>query len=404
VLHGSVFGSGPVSLEDGFVQLRFGLQLVERAIVTNRVYQGCLLPEAPEKRLFRSASCSFPQLKAFLNRTGFSTKVLKKRPDFDLRYRRLMPTRIRTDEGLEIKIGSLVKHPLIFASFDQHAAVHEAAYVTFTPATPAEFSFFDACINTLRDFLALASRRVRSPVFVELECAFDRYPTVRLLRKSTYVSDDARPLHPLLDLTFEANVAPGGLGSTLKRWFEAAPGLLPVRNLFVASTANRGFLEDSFLASVQGLETLHRRLRPDQYMCQEKFDADILPSLRNAIPSDLSPAHKDALRARLTYGNEYALRRRLKELSLEHREALEQVFGGFKLIDGDFKEMEEIRSARNYLTHLPPTHDATFDRGGLLRLSEIARTLLEFCLMEVAGFSSTDISMLARTREIYHRR
>jgi ApeA-like protein/HEPN superfamily Apea-like protein len=410
LIYGQGLGGELFTLEDCFDRnsTSGGSGIVQKDIVVNVIYRGALLPQEPSRRLFRSAVVSFPHLKAWLGQSGFQPRLLKGNRGWDLKYRTLRPIVFHTNDGLRIEITwrAARNYP---APFDEEATIEEWAYVTFSPAEPKDLTYFDSCASTVRDFLTLSTRRVHGPSVFSLTGAWPnlrrikdqprRPVTMRLLRKEVYSPTGDRRLNPFLDMTFVATDMPGGLESCLRRWFQLAPPLRPVRNLFAATTAARGFLEDRFLSAVQALETLHRRIYPNHvFMEEEQFKSEVLPKLTGAVPPSVVAGHRQAMITRMGYLWEYSLRRRLKELFQEHRAALEQVFGALGAIH------EEIVQTRNYLTHLPPgaDHEAP-EPQKLYRLTEVCRTLLEFVLMGVAGLSTTDVHQLSISKQIYLR-
>lgn len=258
-----------------------GSGIIQKDIVVNMIYRGSLLPREQEQRLFRRAVVSFPQLKAWLGQSGFHTKSLKRTRGWDLQYRRLRPIGIRTSEELRIDIRWRA-FPAYPAHFEEEAPIREWVYVTFSPAKPRNLAFFDSCISTLRDLLALATRRVYGPVGLSLTGTWydlkkttgrkRRPASMSLLRQDVYPSTRERRLHPLLDMTFTAADMPGGLESCLQRWFDLTPALVPARNLFAAATADRGFLEQRFLTTVQAIETFHRRTSLGKYTLRQRLE------------------------------------------------------------------------------------------------------------------------------------
>ena len=126
----------------------------------------------------------------------------------------------------------------------------------------------------------------------------------------------------------------------INNWIEAYEKITPAFNLyFLAKMGMQTYLEERFMALVQGLEAYHRRTSNQKQMDEAEFK-ELIDNLIDQCPQE----RKEWLKGKLQYGNEVSLRHRLKSLIEPFEDVIEDWQKPKGLID-------KIVNTRNYLTH-----------------------------------------------------
>ena len=129
-------------------------------------------------------------------------------------------------------------------------------------------------------------------------------------------------------------------GTILAKWFDLYDQIAPALNWYFAIQYRTDlYLESQFLAMVQSLEALHRRLFPNDVESQDQHRQRV-----ERILHALEEPDRSWLEPRLQYANEPTLRQRLEQL-IQPSQAL------FKSGRQKQSFINSIVATRNYLTH-----------------------------------------------------
>jgi hypothetical protein len=140
-----------------------------------------------------------------------------------------------------------------------------------------------------------------------------------------------------------------------------------------------------FLALTQGLETLHRRTRPGEYVDRTTYAA-VEKALATAIPQTVPRDLRQALTKRIGYGNEFAQRRRFKDLRHDLGDETRA------LILPEPRFLEDVVDARNFLTHYPAGETAPMAEAELFATSMRLRAFICALLLLELGFTDAEIA------------
>ena len=175
--------------------------------------------------------------------------------------------------------------------------------------------------------------------------------------------------------------------SIIQNWIEAYEQIAPAFNLyFLAKMGMQTYLEERFMALVQGLEAYHRRTSNQKQMDEAEFK-ELIDNLIDQCPQE----RKEWLKGKLQYGNEVSLRHKLKSL-----------IEPFKEIIGDQKKQKElinrIVNTRNYLTHYDLSLESKAAQGeALWPLCLKMELLFQLHFLQLIGFTHEQIdAILAR--------
>jgi hypothetical protein len=159
---------------------------------------------------------------------------------------------------------------------------------------------------------------------------------------------------------------------------------------FSTKAANQNYIENDFLALVQGLETYHRRISNEKLM-----DGEVFKKLVDSIVNQCPEENKEWLSGRLTHGNEISLTQRIK-----------RVIEPFKEIIGTSKErgklIRSIVDTRNYLTHYDEDLKEKAANGKKLwLLCNKLEAFFQLHFLQVLGFTNEEIkSVLDNSYEL----
>ena len=170
----------------------------------------------------------------------------------------------------------------------------------------------------------------------------------------------------------------------INNWIKAYEKIAPSFNLyFWAKMGMQTYLEERFMALVQGLEALHRRTSNEKRMDEAKFD-ELLKNLIDRCPD----GQKEWLGTTLKYGNEVSLRKRLKDII----EPFKDVIGNRtkpKIL------INRIVNSRNYLTHYDLSLESEAAKGEELWTICLKMELLfQLHFLHLIGFSREQIDSI----------
>ena len=173
-------------------------------------------------------------------------------------------------------------------------------------------------------------------------------------------------------------------GLIINNWIEAYEKITPAFNLyFLAKMGEQQYLEERFMALVQGLEAYHRRTSNQKQMDEAEFK-ELIDNLIDQCPQE----RKEWLKGKLQYGNEVSLRHRLKSLIEPFKEIIEDQKKQKELIN-------RIVNTRNYLTHYDQSLELEAAQGDALwNLCLKMELLFQLHFLKLIGFSREQIDSL----------
>ena len=170
----------------------------------------------------------------------------------------------------------------------------------------------------------------------------------------------------------------------INNWIEAYEKIAPTFNLyFLAKMGMQTYLEERFMALVQGLEAYHRRTSDEKRMDEAEFE-ELVENLIEKCPEE----HREWLSRELKYGNEVSLRKRLRDLIKPFKDVIGNREKRNNLID-------RIVNTRNYLTHYDPCLESEAAEGqDLWNLCVNMELLFQLHFLQLIGFSREQIDSL----------
>ena len=182
----------------------------------------------------------------------------------------------------------------------------------------------------------------------------------------------------------------------VNNWIKAYEKITPAFNLYFLAQMGAQqyqYLEERFMALVQGLEAYHRRTSDEKQMCQAEFE-ELVNNLIDRCPEE----KREWLKGKLRYGNEVSLRHRLKRIIEPFNEIIGSQRTRKRLID-------RIVNTRNYLTHYDESLESeTAINEDLWSLCLKMELLFQLQLLQLVGFSREQIdSIVANCPQIQRK-
>ena len=180
----------------------------------------------------------------------------------------------------------------------------------------------------------------------------------------------------------------------INNWIKAYKKITPSFNLyFLAKMGMQTYLEERFMALVQGLEAYHRRTSDEKRMDEAEFEG-LIENLIEKCPEE----HREWLSRELKYGNEVSLRRRLRDIIKPFKDIIGNRTKRENLID-------RIVNTRNYLTHYDPCLESETAEGqDLWNLCVNMELLFQFHFLQLIGLRREQIdSLLANSLPLRRR-
>ena len=170
----------------------------------------------------------------------------------------------------------------------------------------------------------------------------------------------------------------------INNWIEAYEQITPTFNLyFLAKMGMQTYLEERFMALVQGLEAYHRRTSDEKRMDEAEFEG-LVENLIEKCPEE----HREWLSRELKYGNEVSLRKRLRDLIKPFKDVIGNRTKRDNLID-------RIVNTRNYLTHYDQSLESEAAQGDALWSLYLKMELLfQLHLPHLIGFNREEINSI----------
>lgn len=327
----------------------------------------------------------YSYLNSWLEVSGISILIDKNDVERTLRVEYASPDTIRFKIDKDITMTFLFKWTTSRSSLHE-VCLQERVWLEIDSADKKDLEYYLELMWRVSDFLSMIIGENVYPLIIEGKLEDSEKPerfTVYFGNNSMKPLKERPPREPIPFHKVESK-----LDGLFKTWFEKIDLLQPVYNLYLSSIYNpRMYLEQRFLALVQGLESYHRRTRhgKDRYLPDDLYNeileefGEFIHRLREngKITDDL----EDNLMNKLRWGNEYTLRKRLKELINEIQELLQIT------MDNQIKTfIDRLVKYRNYLTHYDPQQDRDrLDYRELINLVEKVRLILKTFLLKEMG-------------------
>jgi len=178
----------------------------------------------------------------------------------------------------------------------------------------------------------------------------------------------------------------------MKNWFDSYENksLETAFNLYFGTIHNQHlYVDNQFLNYMIALESFHRSLHKSKYVTDETYE-EIKDKLIQTIEKISGKLKKEGFKPsminKLRYLHEYSLAKRLKELYKEYKDVIGDI------IDNRDTFIATTKDTRNYLIHNDPESKGKACEGkDLIILNSKLKILLEMCILNVLGFSKTEI-------------
>lgn len=175
----------------------------------------------------------------------------------------------------------------------------------------------------------------------------------------------------------------------LRAWFEYCDVAEPAINLhFATASGAYRYLEGQFLSSAQAIEALHRRTFEQTSPIPAGEFGELLSLIKQAVPKK----HRNRIMNRVRYANEQSFLERLRCVFKQFRHH----YGGTEECE---RLVQDIRDARNYLTHYDsdPTDKAPEGKS-LIRLQKRLEALMQMHMLQTLQFSQSEIDDIVKAR------
>ena len=173
-------------------------------------------------------------------------------------------------------------------------------------------------------------------------------------------------------------------GEVIAKWFSCRERLEPVFNLyFDVQYKRQRFNENSFLNTIQAVETFHRRTRKNSVLDKNEHKQRIEGILKSVNAEDAQ-----WLKEKLMFSNEPSLHQRLEDLIKSYEMPLL-----VKIIGDKQAFIQRVKWSRNYYTHYDSSNEKkALTDSELFYENEKLKILLKTCLLKEIGFDEDKIN------------
>lgn len=196
---------------------------------------------------------------------------------------------------------------------------------------------------------------------------------------------------PLMPLTFPK--IKDRFEEMIRKWYSNLLNLKPVQDLFFEVVYKRfQFNENSFLNTIQALETFHRRTKKS-YVTDKEIHKEKITRILESVDDK----YRSWLKDKLSYSNEPSLHQRIQEIISEYQT---DVF--IKLVPNVEKLIKEAKWSRNYYTHYDSRNEKKALKGReLYNLNQRLLILLKICFLSELGFKPVEIDKFVAKDSTY---
>jgi len=313
-------------------------------------------------------------LDAWIGISGLQVELDFDAPKFLVKFEPPEPQEYSIDEERRISIRFAWRGPSQATPL-RSVSIEQTAYLRLEYSQPRSLDDLLVEVHRVKNLVSLCIGRPLSLTKVSLTPFSNSQATrsIDLYYHSLPFPEGSFQIYPH-EMILGWSAISSRFGELLHKWFALYEKIAPTINLFFAIQHQQHlYLEYQFLALVQGLEALHRRITNNQ-LEPEEIHQERLERIFNVLAEE----DKKWLEPRLKYSNEPPLRYRLKELL----EPFDHLFGNRKKRK---KFLNMVVSTRNYLIHHDESLQEEAAQGahlfGLIRQLKLLTVLHVFRLL-----------------------
>ena len=377
-----------VTLDDCFYKrIGGGIGISKSLIHVGRVFIGVKYDEG-EIPLFNSLTCSVEGIDEWVGISGIEFDLQHEERATTISYQRPAEVELNLGNGMQLLITFSLGARL---SRIKEARISQKTYFTLISQEARELDNFTSVVRKITNFLCFAMDQTVS--LDSMSATSDNlHQDIGEGKTGTIPIDIYYPSWPYSkdepdtneSKLFEFKEIQNDAGRIISNWIEAYEQIAPTFNLyFLAKMGMQTYLEERFMALVQGLEAYHRRTSDEKRMDEAEFK-ELIDDLIDRCPQK----RKEWLKGKLRYGNEVSLRHRLKNLI----EPFEDVIAEWQKPKG---LIDKIVNTRNYLTHYDLSLESKAAKDEeLWPLCLKMELLLQLHFLRLIGFSYEQIDSL----------
>ena len=300
-------------------------------------------------------------------------------------------------DGKRLRFLSLYRGPLSF---------HLEKEVTLRVRNRIELIFpdrisVDKAVEEMRIWQTFISLGLGIPVFLEdillRRDADHKNKPVDLIVTERKWNPEKPRLYPYRVLLNQSKLG-AKLGECLKAWRQKQEKIdVSVLLYRGASYLHDAYIHINTLTYLQALEVHHGELYTADKFPNSQMKRDTLKALRSAIPKELDEGLREEISQSLGWIGQLSLRDRLKSLFDHYPKSLRPLFPVENQLD-------DLRRARNYLTHYSDDKDLTKDfmsSREVYVVGQKGRMFLEICFLGAMDMSDDDIFELLKSHSVY---
>ena len=392
---------GCIAVHDPFQLFR----LMEHHVFTSRFHIGAAFVGAPfvddELISFSKVDFSIEGLSEWFSISGFHTEINHDlaKAEWSLHYTQPDDISILLPDGIQLKFEFDPKFSFPDSRVSQMSSeISQHMHISLVSDRLLPIEAFHTIIHKIQVFLILVLDKVVSIEWVK------GYSVDKLDKKEQEIATNiyyhsqlqARQQDAFVPMICSYNEISDNLESMLGKWFADYEIMQPAFDLYLSSKAGSyKYFSGVFLALMQALETLHRRLSNETQMETDDFE-----KLRADIMRVVPPDRRKFVESKLEYANEISLRKRLKQLICP--------FAEFYGTSREIKILiRKTIIVRNYLTH----YDRKSERKAkqiidddLLVICLKLEALFQLHFLHLTGMSVSRVKSIASKNTVLRHR
>ena len=194
----------------------------------------------------------------------------------------------------------------------------------------------------------------------------------------------------------------------VNKWYGSQDAFRDISAAYISDLYLPGYVENSFLNCIKGLEAYHRYFAlPHGSKDEERYDSRVdfdRQQILKFIANNVAPENQDYFIGRVNYEEESSFRTRLNWLLAEFPDSLKsKVFGSFNS-KAKRKLISQVVDTRNYLTHRDNKDgykNAVFEAVPLMKMIHQLSWVLQYFLLTELGIESTIVTKRLRENWTY---
>ena len=358
-------------------------------IHVGKVFIGARYDEG-ESPVFNTLTFSVEGIDEWIGRSGINVDHQFEERTATISYQPPEDIPLNLGDGMQLLITfhwTLPGFPII-----KEARISQKTYFELVSEDERELDDFISVVRKITHFLCFAIDKTVSldsmsatadNLRQDLGEGQTRLVPVNIYDSSLPYSKDEPKIHQH-DMLFGFGRIQNDAERIINNWIEAYEKITPAFNLyFLAKMGEQQYLEERFMALVQGLEAYHRRTSDEKRIDQAEFD-ELVENLVNQCLEE----HREWLSGELRYGNEVSLRKRLRSIINPFKDVIGNRAKRNNLID-------RIVNTRNYLTHYDLSLESEAAEGqDLWNLCVNMELLFQLHFLQLIGFNREQIDSL----------